>query len=435
MYKGIAPLAVLLFLLFFTGVAYTEDKISSDNSAQLRHESPTNSSYAQSAPSDSFVDLSSDEYAFAQGIIQEESDLSDAKKLEIERLYKIYGFNKAVEGSLQFFSKKIKENFNTVLSRSGRYISVMANIFKEKDLPQELIFLPLIESGFNMYAYSPKRAAGLWQFIASTAKRYGLKIDWWVDERRDPIKATAAAAKYLSDLYNIFGSWSLALAAYNAGEGKILRALNKTKVDDFWALRNTRYIKKETKNYVPFYIAASAIAIHPEGFGFEDVSYHEPMAYDEVVINSPMDIEVIARYGEADVKEVRDLNPELRRWATPPNVPNYTVRLPAGAKERFLNNLSKASDKKKFSVDHYTVREGDTLQRIARRFGISQEAILELNSFDKNPKLKAGSTILVPPKKFAYQTKDTKKTKGAKVYKKKRKPPLITSTGTKKEAS
>lgn len=424
MYKSVVPLAVLLFLTLFTGVSYTEDKISSDN---LIQQSP---SHIQSAPSDS-----SDEYAFAQWVVQNELDPLDAKRLEIERLYKTYGFNKAVEGSLQFFSKKIKENFNTVLSRSGRYISVMADIFKEKDLPQELIFLPIIESGFNMYAYSPRRAAGLWQFIAGTAKKYGLKIDWWVDERRDPIKATVAAAEYLSDLYNMFGSWSLALAAYNAGEGRIMRALNKTKADDFWALRNTKYIKKETKNYVPFYIAASAIAIHPEGFGFENVSYHEPIAYDEVVIDSPMDIEVIARYGEVDVKEVRDLNPELRRWATPPNVPSYTVRLPVGTKERFLNNLSKASNEKKFSVEHYTVKKGDTLQRIARRLGIPQEAIIKLNSFNKNPKLKAGLTILVPPRKFTHLTKDTKKIKGKKVYNKKRKPPLITSTETKKEAS
>lgn len=377
---------------------------------------------------------SSCEYTFAQSLLQkgishasyesiigEELKSPDARKVAIETFYKTYGFNKAVENSLYFFSRRIKERFTTFLSRSGRYISMMSEILKEKNLPHELVFLPLIESGFNPYALSPKKAHGLWQFIPSTAKRYGLKIDWWVDERRDPVKATLAATEYLSELYSMFGSWSLALAAYNAGEGKITRALGKAKTDNFWVLRNTKYIKKETKNYVPSYIAATAIAKDPEGFGFQDINYHEPMAYDEVTINSPMDIEIIARYAGVDVKEIRELNPELKRWCTPPNVLGYNLRIPANTKERFLANLSNAGDVKHFSVEHYTVNKGDTLKKIATRRGISVEVIRELNSLNKDSQLQAGSTILVPPKGIAPLTKDTERVKGKLEISKKKK--------------
>lgn len=354
------------------------------------------------------------EYAFAQSLLQKELRSPSAQKKAVESLYETYGFNKAVENSLYFFSKNIRGKFMTFLSRSGRYISMMGEIFREKNLPQELVFLPLIESGFNLYAFSPKKASGPWQFIASTAKRYGLKIDWWVDERRDPVKATIAAAKYLSDLYAMFGSWNLALAAYNAGEGKIRRALRRAKTDDFWVLRNTGYIKKETKNYVPFYIAATAIAKDPEGFGFQDINYHEPMAYDEITISSPMDIKIIASYAGVDVKEIRELNPELKRWCTPPDVPSYNLRIPAGTRERFLANLSNAADVKHFSVEHYTVKKGDTLKKIASRLGIPVEVIRGLNSLNKDSQLQAGSVISLPPREVIPLIKDTGRVKGKK---------------------
>src|SRR4030043_1244194 len=161
----------------------------------------------------------------------------------------------AVKRNITLFTEKIREKFSLWLSRSGKYIDLMKEILKEKDVPEEIVFLPLIESGFNPYAYSPARAAGYWQFIASTAKRYGLELNWWKDERRDPVKSTMAAANYLNDLYDMFGSWHLAMAAYNAGEGKILKALNRTKTADYWALLNTRHIRRETKDYVPKFIA------------------------------------------------------------------------------------------------------------------------------------------------------------------------------------
>ncbi len=314
----------------------------------------------------------------------------------VESLYEKYGFNKAVENSLYFYTKKFKENFLVHLSRTGKYLEKIAEIFRERELPQELIFLPLIESGFNLHAYSPKKAAGLWQFIPGTAKRYGLKINWWVDERRDPIKATIAASEYLSDLYGMFGSWNLALAAYNAGEGKILNALKKTKTDDFWAIRETKYIRKETKNYVPAYIAATAIALDPESFGFENVAYHPPLEYDEVTINSPMRLKTIAKLIEVEVEDIKELNPELRQSCTPPNVENYTLRIPSGTKEMFLSNLANVEEETISDKQSYTVKKGDSVGKIAKRFGVSAQSIIELNSLGKKARIIAGSKILIP---------------------------------------
>ncbi|MBI4698422.1 MAG: transglycosylase SLT domain-containing protein, partial [Nitrospirae bacterium] len=305
----------------------------------------------------------------------------ELNKLTTASLYKKYGFNQAVENSLHFYTKKFKQKFLTQLGRTGKYLSKILEIFNERELPHELAFLPLIESGFNWQAYSPKKASGLWQFIPGTAKKYGLKIDSWVDERRDPIKATIAASEYLSDLYEMFGSWNLALAAYNAGEGTIFRAMDRTKKTDFWALRETKYIKKETKNYIPAYIAATAIAMNPEDFGFENVAYHAPIEYDEVDISSPMNLKTIAKFTGVEIEEIKELNPELKKSCTPPNVKDYTLKIPAGTKEKFLSCLLTA-DKDvlpQFHDEHnYTVKKGDTVSRIARHFGVSSKSIIKM---------------------------------------------------------
>lgn len=328
---------------------------------------------------------------------------------------------KAVKKNIRFFSEKIKEKFSLWLSRSGKYLDLMKGILKEKDVPEEIVFLSLIESGFNPFAYSPARAAGYWQFIASTAKRYGLEINWWRDERRDPVKSTEAAANYLKDLYDMFGSWNLAMAAYNAGEGKILKALNKTKKDDYWSLLNTRYIKRETKDYVPKFIAASLIANSPQNFGFEDLEYHPPLNYDEVTIESPVDLEVIAECTETTEEVIRGLNPELRRWCTPPDVPEYVLKIPEGKKDLFLKNLSQIPEEERFSIDIYKVKKGDTLKSISKKEGVPVQVILDLNSMEKIIPPKAGVKIYLPPKgKFILDRDDRAAIKKASFTQKKK---------------
>ncbi len=305
--------------------------------------------------------------------------------------------SKAVEKNLGFFSTRIRDKFSLWLSRSGKYLELMKDILRKKDVPEDMVFLSLIESGFNPYAYSIARAAGPWQFIASTGKRYGLEINWWKDERRDPIKSTAAAADYLKDLYGMFGSWNLAMAAYNAGEGKILRAMKKSKTDDYWDLLGTKHIKTETKEYVPKFIAASLIATNPEDFGFDDIEYNQPMEYDEVELDSPVDLAVAAECAGTEVDVIKKLNPELRRWCTPPDAAHYSLRIPEGTKENFLKNLESLPDEERFTIERYTVRKGDTFKKIAKRTRVPESVILSLNSMEKIMPLKVGSKVYLPP--------------------------------------
>jgi membrane-bound lytic murein transglycosylase D len=296
----------------------------------------------------------------------------------------------------------------------------MKEILIEKGLPEDLVYLPLIESGFNVNARSPAKAVGPWQFIESTGRRYGLVIDWWRDERKDPIKSTEAAAKYLRDLYKMFGDWSLALAAYNAGEGRVSRAINKFGENDYWNLLGTRYLPRETKDYVPKYIAAITIAKQPENFGFENLREHEPMEYDEVIIPSPTDIDIIAKCAETDSNTIKELNPELKRWATPINVREYMIRIPAGKKDTFLAKFDKIPPEERFSYDTYITQKGDTIYKIAKKTKLSSLVLYEMNGIEIFTNLKSGTKIKIPPKdKFTpskedlYQEKKTSKKKNS----------------------
>ncbi|MEN2995308.1 MAG: transglycosylase SLT domain-containing protein [Thermodesulfovibrio sp.] len=315
-------------------------------------------------------------------------------------------FIEKIEKHIILFSKKIKERFAIWLSRSTKYVEKMREILVEKGLPEDLVYLPLIESGFNVNARSRAKAVGPWQFIESTAKRYGLIVDWWRDERKDPIKSTVAAANYLNDLYKMFGDWSLALAAYNAGEGRIYKALNKVAKNDYWVLLNTKYIPTETKNYVPKYIAAITIAKQPESFGF-DIEEHETISYDEVVIPSPTDLEVIANCAKVDLNVIKELNPELKRWSTPMNVKEYIVRIPAGKKEEFLSNFEKIPPEKRFSYDVYITKKDDTVYKIAKKTGFSVRVLYEMNGSEIFKNLKPETKIMIPPKdKFIPTAED-----------------------------
>ena len=318
--------------------------------------------------------------------------------------------NRAIERSFDLYTNNIKKRFSVWLERSARYIEIMKDILKEKNMPEELVFLPIVESGFSTKAYSPARAAGPWQFIAGTAKRYGLVIDWWRDERKDPVKSTVAAADYLKDLYGMFGSWSLALAAYNAGEGRIAKALRRTDSDNFWSLLDTKQIRQETKDYVPHYIAATIIANTPEDYGFRNLTYHEPFEYDEVTLYVPVDLEVIAKCAGTSVDEIRELNPELRRWSTPPNLSEYTLRLPPDSADGFIENLSNMPDDKLFSYELYTVRKNETLKKIASRTNVPVSTILALNSLAGIERLPAGQKIKLPPKGKYFADIDDKMT-------------------------
>ncbi len=334
-------------------------------------------------------------------------------------------FVQKIERNIILFSEKIKEKFSLWLSRSTKYMEIMRDILIQKGLPEDLVYLPLIESGFSVNAQSRAKAVGPWQFIESTAKRYGLRVNWWVDERKDPIKSTEAAARYLSDLYKMFGDWSLALAAYNAGEGRIYRAINKNGENDYWNLLKTKHLPNETKNYVPKFIAAITIAKKPEIFGFENLQEQTPLNYEEVVIPSPVDLDLIAKCAETTIENIRELNPELKRWATPINVKEYKIRIPADKKEIFLENFNKIPPEKRFSYNIYTIKKGDNINKIARTTKFSKTVLYEMNGIEILENPKPGTVIKIPPsdkfvplsediyqeKKFSKKVKATKKSK------------------------
>ena len=302
--------------------------------------------------------------------------------------------NDSVENHLEYFKTRGRDVFQRWLDRSARYIPVMKDIFKEKNLPEDLVYVAMIESGFNPYAVSWAKAVGPWQFMPATGKLYGLKIDWWIDERKDPIKSTMAAAEHLKDLHNLFGSWPLALASYNAGAGKVQRAVLRTRSDDFWDLKASRYIRKETKNYVPKYMAATIIAKNPEAYGFSVTSI-EPFKFDEVVVDQSTDLRLIARCANCTYEEIKELNPELKRWVTPPQYASYVLRIPAGRKNIFLANYAAIPAEQKIKWERHLVQNGETLAVLARKYNTTPEALRDINGLKKD-RVIPGKHILIP---------------------------------------
>jgi peptidoglycan lytic transglycosylase D len=309
--------------------------------------------------------------------------------------------NERVEHFVQYFQTTAKKIFVNWLARSERYIPFMRNLLRESGLPEDLVYMALIESGFNPYAYSRRKASGPWQFIYFTGKRYGLKVNWWVDERRDPEKSTIAATKYLKDLYDLFECWYLAAAGYNAGEGKIINAMKRYRTEDFWELTKYRYLKRETKDYVPQMIAAALIAKDPEKYGFVGIEYQEPLRYEKVSVPAATDLRLIAKACEASVEEMKDLNPELLRWCTPPDSQEYEIRIPFGKKDLFLKNFEALPRRDRFQFKTHIVRKGDTLGGIARLYRVDLEPILELNRLKRSSLLSVGMNLIIPIPKDA----------------------------------
>ncbi len=309
--------------------------------------------------------------------------------------------NDQVEYFLDYFQTKIPKRFSLWLSRSGRYIPLIKKILNEQGLPEDLIYLAMIESGFSNKAYSRAQAAGMWQFIRETGQRYGLKVNSWVDERKDPVKSTQAAARHLSDLFKRFGSWYLAAAGYNAGEGKITRALAMYDAQTYWDItaEHCNYIKDETKQYVPKMIAAALIAKEPEKYGFHGVSYQPPLSYEEVTLPAAIELKDVAAASGVEVSQLVDLNPELKRWITPPGESEYRLRIPLGSKERLMDNYAQLTKPKPRAVyAHHKVKKGERFSAIARKYGVKAATIARVNRVKLTAYPAAGTLLLIPQK-------------------------------------
>jgi len=307
--------------------------------------------------------------------------------------------NKQVQKYIRYYTETQRKWFTVWLQRSTRYVPLMEEIFAEEGLPRDLVYLAMIESGFNPRAYSWAHAVGPWQFISSTGKLMGLKQNWWYDERRDIEKSTRAAARFLKDLYNRFDDWYLALAAYNAGPGKMSRAIKKYNTRDFWKICKGRYLARETKAYVPKMLAVVQIAKQPAKYGFAGIEWQQPLTWDVVNLPTSTDIEVVARLCEVDEETIKKLNPELKRWSTPPEIKNYKLRIPAGTKELFEPRYAALPEAERANYMHYRIRSGDTLSELSHRYGVRVRDIMAMNKIRNPNALRIGQDLVLPLRK------------------------------------
>ncbi|HZR28413.1 MAG TPA: LysM peptidoglycan-binding domain-containing protein [Terriglobales bacterium] len=288
--------------------------------------------------------------------------------------------NDYVAGYINFYTNSPKGHATVerALTRAGRYREMIERILREEGVPQDLIYLAQAESGFQPLALSRVGARGLWQFMASRATGYDLNRNWWIDERQDPEKATRAAARHLKDLYNQFGDWYLAMAAYNSGPGNVQQAVQRTGFADFWELYRRNVLPKETKNYVPIILAMAIIAKNPKQYGLDDIQVDPPLAVDKIKIDYPVDLRLVAECVDASVDNLQDLNPSLLRMTTPKEGA-FELNLPAGSKQKYLDAIAAIPVDKRVWWRYHKVAGGETLASIAREYRTTPAAITEVN--------------------------------------------------------
>jgi len=303
--------------------------------------------------------------------------------------------NKQVEMYLQLFQGRQKKYFKRWLARSGRYMPLIHRELEKAGLPKDLAYLAMIESGFNQRAYSRARAVGMWQFMRATGRDYHLQVDSYVDERRDALKSTQAAVAYLKDLYQMFGDWHLAVAAYNGGPGKIGNGLKRYKADSFWKLAEKRYLRLETKRYVPKLIAAIIIGKEPEKYGFENIVYEKPMQYDSIEVVPGMSIDALALITGGSKSELRLLNQELKTDKTPLNRSDYIANIPKGSGSLAKKNMSRLHSVVKTGYKTHITKQNETLAAICKKYKINTTTLLKVNNL-RSGKLRQGQRLRIP---------------------------------------
>lgn len=311
--------------------------------------------------------------------------------------------NKQVKMYLDLFQNKQKVYFQRWLARSTKYKDLIHKELEDAGLPKDLLYLAMIESGFNQRAYSRARATGLWQFMRGTGRYYNLKVDRYVDERRDAVKSTKAAVKYLGDLYEQFNDWHLAVAAYNGGPGTIRKGIKRYKTKDFWELaEKRRYLRLETKMYVPKLIAAIIIAKEPEKYGFTNVPYEDPLQYDTLEVGPGFSLNALAMISGGSQKELRHLNQELKSGKTPLNQRKYLAKIPKDSVELAKANLPRLHSVVKTGYKTHITRKSESLASICRKYNINKTTLLKVNNL-RSGSLQHGQRLRIPYSMVDYQ--------------------------------
>jgi len=325
--------------------------------------------------------------AAAAGNEADDSVLNAPAAYEIEAQ-----MNPEVERWVTYYTTTGRKTFERWWTRSGRYMDLFQSTLRREGVPPDLAHLVFVESGFNVHARSRAAAIGPWQFMRSTGRLFGLTINQWVDERRDPEKSTVAAARYLKHLYTIFGDWPLALASYNAGEGRILRAIKTQGTTNYWDL----HLPRQTEDYVPQFMAALHIGRNPEKYGFDQVEREEPMAFDEIALEGGVDLNVIARLCESPVERLRELNPGMLRSGAHGRDDITTLRVPQGAGEQVTAKIEAGNAPKQKAHLVHTVRKGETLSGIASRYRVGANLLALENKIGKKNYLRVGQELSIP---------------------------------------
>ena len=361
-------------------------------------------------------------------LLMEGSPLPQISKTEVKKIEKEveeeskkikYGIpvviNDYVTKFIKVYTGKRKDSLETGIKRSGKYLPMILEVLKKYGLPEELSVLPLLESNYRIKAISRARAKGLWQFMRGTALLFGLRSNWWIDERYNPEKATEAAAKLLKHLYMKYNDWYLALAAYDAGEGKVDRALRRVGGNTFWDLQRTRYLKRETKNYIPAFIALVIITKDPERFNIK-VDRDPPLSYKKIIVPSPIDLRIAAKRLGISYYTLKQYNPELLRPITPYFLKKYELKVPSSIPDEKVFSLKNLPVKKRIKWIEHRIRRGESLYYIARKYGVSVSSIKSYNNLRSNL-IRPGRILLIPaPGTVSYGSRTKRKNRI--VYKK-----------------
>ena len=297
---------------------------------------------------------------------------------------------------VELFQGRLREFLTEGLSRGQQYLPMIQSTFKAEGLPLDLAYIPLIESAFKPSALSRAKARGVWQFMRGTALENGLKADWYVDERADPVKATRAAARFLKTLHGMFEEWHLAMASYNGGPGRVKRALTRSRKNDFWSLTaTTRYLPRETREYVPMILAAIIIAKNPVKYGF-DIVPMTPPATETVIVPPALDLRRVAEWAGVPMDDIQTLNPEFRRWTTPIRAGEYTIKVPLGTGDKVREGLASAGPSQLNAMQTHTVKRGETLATIAKKLQVSRADLAEANYLSVTARVSAGTKLIIP---------------------------------------